>query len=122
KPSAGVLDYINQARLRNPDSKSLYLYEIRYLLDLRQSEQAWQLLLDAHGRFADDDEITLLAALVSLDVEEYASADQLLNILAKNPGYLDQAYYYLGISAERQQRFEQAKHYLNGVMQEDLVL
>ena len=122
KSSAAVLDYINQARLRNPDSKSLYLYEIRYLLDLRQSEQAWQLLLDAHGRFADDDEITLLAALVSLDVEEYASADQLLNILAKNPAYLDQAYYYLGISAERQQRFEQAKHYLNGVMQEDLVL
>lgn len=122
KPSAAVLDYINQARLRNPDSKSLYLYEIRYLLDLRQSEQAWQLLLDAHGRFADDDEVTLLAALVSLDVEEYASADQLLNILAKNPAYLDQAYYYLGISAERQQRFEQAKYYLNGVMQEDLVL
>ncbi len=122
KSSAAVLDYINQARLRNPDSKSLYLYEIRYLLDLRQSEQAWQLLLDAHGRFADDDEITLLAALVSLDVEEYASADQLLNILAKNPAYLDQAYYYLGISAERQQRFEQAKYYLNGVMQEDLVL
>lgn len=122
EPSAAVLDYINQARLRNPDSKSLYLYEIRYLLDLRQSEQAWQLLLDAHGRFADDDEITLLAALVSLDVEEYASADQLLNILAKNPAYLDQAYYYLGISAERQQRFEQAKYYLNGVMQEDLVL
>ena len=122
KPSAAVLDYINQARLRNPDSKSLYLYEIRYLLDLRQSEQAWQLLLNAHGRFADDDEITLLAALVSLDVEEYASADQLLNILAKNPAYLDQAYYYLGISAERQQRFEQAKYYLNGVMQEDLVL
>ncbi|MDN5897292.1 MAG: tetratricopeptide repeat protein, partial [Psychrobacter sp.] len=42
--------------------------------------------------------------------------------LAKSPTYLDQAYYYLGISAERQQRFEQAKYYLNGVMQEDLVL
>lgn len=122
KPAAAVLNYIGQARLRNPDSKSLYLYEIRYLLDLKQSEQAWQLLLNTHERFADDDEITLLAALVSLDVEEYASADQLLNILAKNPAYLDQAHYYLGISAERQQRFEQAKYYLNGVMQEDLVL
>lgn len=121
KPAAAVLNYINQARLRNPDSKSLSLYEIRYLLDLKQSEQAWQQLLEAHERFADD-EITLLAALVSLDVEEYASADQLLNILAKNPAYLDQAYYYLGISAERQQHFEQAKSYLNGVMQEDLVL
>ena len=117
-----VINYVSQARLRNPDSKSLYLYEIRYLLDLQQSEQAWQRLLDTHERFADDAEITLLAALVSLDIEKYDKADQLLNMLAKNPAYLDQAYYYLGISAERQQRFDQAKYYLNGVMQEDLVL
>ncbi len=122
EPDDTVLNYIQQARLRNPNSKSLYLYEIRYLLDLKQSQEAWQLLLDAHNRFADDAEITLLAALVSLDIEEYHSADQLLNMLAKNPTYLNQAYYYLGISAERQQRFEQAKYYLNGVMQEDLVL
>ncbi len=117
-----VINYVSQARLRNPDSKSLYLYEIRYLLDLKQSQEAWQLLIEAHNRFSDDAEITLLAALVSLDNEKYASADQLLNVLAKSPAYLDQAYYYLGISAERQQRFEQAKYYLNGVMQEDLVL
>jgi predicted Zn-dependent protease len=117
-----VVNYVSQARLRNPDSKSLYLYEIRYLLDLKQSEQAWKLLLEAHSRFSDDAEITLLAALVSLDIEEYASADDLLNMLAKSPTYLDQAYYYLGISAERQQHFDQAKYYLNGVMQEDLVL
>lgn len=117
-----VVNYVSQARLRNPDSKSLYLYEIRYLLDLKQSQEAWQLLLEAHNRFSNDAEITLLAALVSLDIEKYDSADQLLNVLAKSPAYLDQAYYYLGISAERQQRFEQAKYYLNGVMQEDLVL
>ena len=117
-----AINYVSQARLRNPDSKSLYLYEIRYLLDLKQSEQAWKLLLEAHSRFSDDAEITLLAALVSLDIEKYASADELLNMLAKSPAYLDQAYYYLGISAERQQLFDQAKYYLNGVMQEDLVL
>ncbi|MGO2386026.1 MAG: tetratricopeptide repeat protein [Psychrobacter sp.] len=117
-----VVNYVSQARLRNPDSKSLYLYEIRYLLDLKQSEQAWELLLEAHSRFNDDSEITLLAALVSLDIEEYASADELLNMLAKSPAYLDQAYYYLGISAERQQLYDQAKYYLNSVMQEDLVL
>ena len=122
EPTQTVLSYVNQARLRNPNSKNLYLYEIRYLLDLKQSDEAWQLLLEAHSRFADDNEITLLAALVSLDVEKYRSADQLLNALAKTPSYLDQAYYYLGISAERQQRFEQAKYYLNGVVREDLVL
>lgn len=122
EPSNTVLSYISQARLRNPSSKNLYLYEIRYLLDLKQNNEAWQLLLEAHNRFPEDEEITLLAALVSLDIEQYRSADQLLNILAKSPAYLDQAYYYLGVSAERQQRFEQAKYYLNGVMQEDLVL
>ena len=122
EPPAVVLDYLSQARLRNADSKNLYLYEIRYLLDLKQNEQAWQLLLEAHERFVDDAEITLLAALVSLDIEKYASADKLLNALAKDPAYLDQSYYYLGISAERQQDFEQAKYYLNAVMQENLVL
>ena len=122
KPSKAVLDYLSQARLRNADSKNLYLYEIRYLLDLKQNVQAWQLLLTAHKRFTDDAEITLLAALVSLDIEKYDSADQLLNMLARNPAYLDQSYYYLGISAERQQDFAQAKYYLNAVMQEDLVL
>ncbi len=121
EPAETVLNYVSQARLRNPDSKSLYLYEIRYLLDLKQSKEALQLLLEAHQRF-DDAEITLLAALVSLDNEEYRSADRLLNVLAKTPSYLDQAYYYLGISAERQQRFEQAKSYLKSVMQEDLVM
>ncbi|MGM8885034.1 tetratricopeptide repeat protein [Psychrobacter sp. 1U2] len=122
EPAQTVVNYISQARLRNPDSKSLYLYEIRYLLDLKQSVSAWELLLEAHSRFTDDPEITLLAALVSLDIQEYPSADQLLNTLAKSPTYLDQAYYYLGISAERQQRFEQAKNYLKSVMQEDLIL
>ena len=122
EPAQTVVNYVSQARLRNPDSKSLYLYEIRYLLDLKQSVSAWELLLAAHERFTEDPEITLLAALVSLDIQEYSSADQLLNTLAKSPTYLDQAYYYLGISAERQQRFEQAKSYLKSVIQEDLVL
>ncbi|CAM4195616.1 lipopolysaccharide assembly protein LapB [Psychrobacter arenosus] len=117
-----VLAYVEQARLRLPNRKSLYLYEIRYYLELAQSRQAWELLLEANRRFADDAEITLLAALVSLDVEEYLQADRLLNMLAKSPHYLDQAYYYLGVSAERQLRFEEAKSYFNAVMQEDLVL
>lgn len=120
--SETVVNYLNQARMRNSDSKSLYLYEIRYLLDIKQSQEAWQLLLKAHSQFRDDEEITLLAALVSLDIEKYDSADQLLNTLAKTPAYLDRAYYYLGISAERQQNVEQAKRYFNSVMQEDLVL
>ncbi|WP_228284488.1 MULTISPECIES: hypothetical protein [unclassified Psychrobacter] len=117
-----ALSYIDQARLRNPASKSLYLYQIRYLLDLKRSHEAWALLLNAHERFIDDAEITLLAALVGLDIEEYRRAEQLLNTLVSQPMYTDQAYYYLGISAERQQNIDMAKRYLNAVMREDLVL
>ena len=51
-----VVNYLNQARMRNPDSKSLYLYEIRYLLDIKQSQEAWELLLNAHSQFRDDEE------------------------------------------------------------------
>lgn len=122
EPTDSAAQFISQARLRIPGSKSLYLYEIRYLLDSRRNLEAQALLLEAQNRFDNDPEITLLAALVSLDIEDYKTADKLLNVLAKSPNYLNQAYYYLGISAERQQRFDQAKYYLNGVMQEDLVL
>lgn len=122
EPTDVVAQFISQARLRIPGSKSLYLYEIRYLLDLKRNLEAQELLLEAQSRFDTDPEITLLAALVSLDIEDYKTADKLLNILAKSRNYLNQAYYYLGISAERQQRFDQAKAFLNSVMQEDLVL
>lgn len=118
----GVIAYIDAQRQRLADSKSLYLYQIRYLLEQQMSQSAWQLLLDAHQRFADDAEITLLAALVGLDIGEYTSADKLLAELEKLAPYQDQAYYYLGISAERQQHYPQARRYFSQVMQEDLVL
>ncbi|MDO5770323.1 MAG: hypothetical protein Q4P13_12540 [Psychrobacter sp.] len=117
-----VLSYIEQAKLRLPANKSLYLYEIRYLLQQQRSQQAWLRLIEAHKRFENDAEITLLAALVSLDIEAYSDADRLLNQLVKDPQYLDQAYYYLGVSAERQHEINKAKGYFKAVMQEDLVL
>ena len=88
----------------------------------QRSQQAWLRLIKAHKRFENDAEITLLAALVSLDIEAYSDADRLLNQLVKDPQYLDQAYYYLGVSAERQHEINKAKGYFKAVMQEDLVL
>ena len=41
---------------------------------------------------------------------------------ASNPAYLDQAYYYLGISHERQGKLDSAKRFFAKVMREDLVL
>lgn len=117
-----VLNYLKLQRERLPANKSLYLYEIRYRIEQEQTQSAWSLLLEAHNAFPNDAEITLLAALVSLDIQKYDTADRLLYKLTNAPIYVDQAYYYLGISAERQHNYEQAQRYLNSVMQADLVL
>lgn len=122
KPPLDVINYISSQRQRLPDSKGLYLYEIRYRLAQGQTQQAWELLQKAHKHFYDDEEITLLAALVGIDIEAYPQADELLLSLAASPSYLDQAYYYLGISAERQHHYAAAERYLSKVMQESLVL
>ncbi len=116
EPDREVLQYVSNERKRLKDNKSLYLYEIRYRLELGQTQEAWHLLLEAHDLFHDD-EVTLLAALVSIDIEAYDSADELLSGLASSPSYIDQAYYYLGISAERQQNYERAERFLSKVMQ-----
>ena len=120
QPPEDVLAYISQERARLGD-ESLYLYEIRYRLRLEQTSEAWHLLVEADDIF-ENPEITLLASLVSLDLEAYDKADELLANLASNPAYLDQAYYYLGISHERQGKLDSAKRFFAKVMREDLVL
>ena len=122
QPPKDVIDYISSERKRLPDRKGLYLYEIRYRLAQGQTNESWQLLQEAYQHFSNDEEITLLAALVGIDVGDYAKADEMLLSLASSPYYLDQAYYYLGISAERQHNYAAAQRYLSKVMQENLVL
>lgn len=129
KPQA-VLEFISNARKRLPNNKSLFLYQARYLLanggddaTLRKknSEKAWQ-LLNSNPEFLLDDEIKLLTALVGLDIGRTTEADSLLNELTQSPDYRSQAYYYLAISSERQNRVTQAIDYYGKVMQTDLVL
>ncbi len=121
QPDRQVLKFISAERKRLKSNKTLYLYEIRYRLELGETQEAHELLLQAHDLFHDE-EVTLLAALVSIDIEAYSQADDLLSALASSPAYIDQAYYYLGISAERQQKFDRAERFLSKVMQENLVL
>ena len=121
QPDRQVLKFISAERKRLKSNKTLYLYEIRYRLELGETQEAHELLLQAHDLFHDE-EVTLLAALVSIDIEAYSQADDLLSALASSPAYIDQAYYYLGISAEPQQKFDRAERFLSKVMQENLVL
>lgn len=118
-----VLRFINQARNTLPQNKSLFLYHARYLLQQGSGGDAWQLLnASKNASFLQDDEIKLLAGLVGIDIQRYVDADKLLLALTANPNYKDQAYYYLGISAERQQHAPKAIDYFGRVMQPSLVL
>lgn len=133
-----VLDFISNARKKLPDNKNLFLYQVRYLLANNDdsdsnpnhkkanrkkdnSEKAWR-LLNSNPDFLLDDEIKLLTALVGLDIGRTTDADKLLNELTQNPDYRSQAYYYLGVSSERQNHTTQAIDYYGRVMQTDLVL
>lgn len=118
-----VIRFIANARKTLPDNKSLFLYQTRYLLQQNKSAEAWQLLnARANSAFLQDDEIKLLAGLVGIDIQRYLDADKLLLELTSSPNYKDQAYYYLGLSAERQLRAQAAIDYFGRVMQPSLVL
>lgn len=102
--------------------KQLYLYQIRGLIDQAKLEQAWLLLKNTHKKFPSDNELTLLASLVALDLKQYPDAIAYLKTLVAQPSYQAQANYYLGISYERQQNYPQALFYFYQVDGVDLVL
>ncbi|MFW2176763.1 MULTISPECIES: hypothetical protein [unclassified Moraxella] len=121
--SKAVLNFIEQARKAVPDNQGLFVYQIRYLLKQNQNAEAWQELnAPQNAKFLADDEIKLLAGLVGVDIQRYIDADQWLQQLTNHPNYKDQAYYYLGISAERQLKNNDATRYYGNVMQPDLIL
>lgn len=118
-----VVAFIQKARKALPDNKNLLLYQTRYLIQQGNNQAVWQLLnANRNQQFLQDDEIKLLAGLVGVDMQAYAQANALLLDLTKNPNYKDQAYYYLAISAERQQYINEAIEFYGKVMQLDLVL
>lgn len=83
-----------------PHETSLYLYEIRHLINQGDLKNAWQLLLTANKNTHNPD-VILLAGLVGLDIGEYRHSIELLTPLIKNPDFASQAHYYLGIGYER---------------------
>ncbi len=125
--SKQLLRLLARARKKIPDEKNFYIYEIRYRLALqkagshgKQIKYAWRLALKMCKQFPDDPEVIFLTALIGLDLQEYDKVNQLLMPLIDNPEYRNQAYYYLGLSFEKQQDYQQAKEYYAQIQQEDL--
>ena len=103
-----------QTRLQK-NNKALQLFEVRYLLKQDQQQKALKKLDAMTQRWPDDTEVLLLASLVSIDEAEHDKANKYLNRLLQQETYVDQAYYYLGINAQRQENLDLASTYYKKV-------
>lgn len=113
--------FLHQKRQAMPTETSLYLYEIRHLINQGDLMGAWQLLLKANANTQNPD-VVLLAGLVGLDIGEHKKSIELLTPLTKNPDFTSQAHYYLGIGYERLGELVRARHHYERVKHDDNVL
>lgn len=112
--------FLQQQIRAQPQNKSLGIFYVRYLLGQRLQRDALAQLDKMTRQWPQDGEIVLLAALVSIDQQRPLDAEKYLLQLLTQEAYIDQAYYYLGINAERLNRPEVAEVYFKKVQQDDL--
>ncbi len=112
--------FLQQQIRAQPQNKSLGIFYVRYLLGQRLQREALTQLDKMTQQWPQDGEIILLAALVSIDQQRPLDAEKYLLQLLTQETYIDQAYYYLGINAERLNRPEVAEVYFKKVQQDDL--
>ena len=108
---AGVEKWYAQARSRNPNNLEIRLAEARFLIKQQQAQTALTLLLELLQKWPDNNEAKFIGGLTSIDLKQYAIAERLLLGLGHSDQYQNDANYYLGINAERQQQFDKAKNY-----------
>lgn len=111
---------LTRAIVRQPHNKALQLFEVRLLLKNNQAGPAMQRLKLMTKRWPNDGEILLLAGLVSIDNQRMLDAERYLVQLLTIDQYIDQAYFYLGIVAERQNRMTVAMSYFRKVQSDEL--
>lgn len=113
--------FIRQKVKEMPNIKELHLYEIRHEIDKGQLGRAWELLQIANRQTQDPD-ISLLGALVGLDIGKYDEARLVLMPLFDNPHFRSRANYYTAISHERSGNLSLAKEHYEQVKDHEHVL
>ncbi|UNU72792.1 hypothetical protein LU293_06695 [Moraxella nasovis] len=113
--------FIKEKRKQLPHEQSLYLYEIRTLINQGDLAGAWQLLEQAIKNTHNPD-VALLGGLVGLDLGKYKESIAILTPLTHNPELSSQAHYYLGIGYERLQDSSKARTHYEKVSDYDHVL
>lgn len=117
---AAAQRFLQQKIRQQPNNKSLGIFYVRYLLGRQLQREALAQLDKMTRQWPQDGEIMLLAALVSIDQQRPFDAEKYLLQLLTQDSYIDQAYYYLGVNAERLNRPEVAEVYFKKVQQDDL--
>lgn len=107
--------WLDRQTTSQPNNKALQLFEVRYLLKQHQQQKALKKLDGMIKHWPSDTEILLLAGLVSIDEKQYKKAGFYLQQLLQQETYVDQAYYYLGINAQRQNQIDDAIIYYKKV-------
>ena len=115
-----VQKLLTQETKRQPRNKSLQLLQVRFLLNNKQPIQAMSRLKIMTRRWPNDGEILLLAGLVSIDNQRMQDAQRYLVQLLTIDQYIDQAYFYLGVAAERQNHIVVAISYFQKVQGDEL--
>ncbi|MBC7750422.1 MAG: hypothetical protein H7Z73_01710 [Candidatus Saccharibacteria bacterium] len=118
--AAEVQQLLTQEIKRQPKNKSLQMFEVRFLLNNKQPQLAMSRLKQMTRRWHNDGEILLLAGLVSIDNQRMQDAERYLVQLLTIDQYVDQAYFYLGIAAERQNHIVVAISYFQKVQGDEL--
>lgn len=118
--TADVQKLLAEEIKRQPKNKSLQLFEVRFLLKNNQPQLAMSRLKKMSQRWRGDGEILLLAGLVSIDNQRMLDAERYLVQLLPIDQYVDQAYFYLGIAAERQNHMTVAISYFRKVQGDEL--
>lgn len=107
--------WLDRQTRNQPNNKALQLFEVRYLLKQHQQQKALRKLDNMIKRWPGDAETLLLAGLVSIDEKQHKKAQNYLLQLLQQDTYMDQAYYYLGINAQRQNQVDAAINYYKKV-------
>ncbi|MDO4450493.1 MAG: tetratricopeptide repeat protein [Moraxella sp.] len=118
---ANMWAFIRQKLKEMPHIKELHLYQIRHDIDQGELGHAWELLQVANRQTHDPD-VSLLTALVGLDIGKYSEARAILTPLLDNLAFKSRANYYIAISYERTGNMSVAKEYYERVQDYEHVL
>lgn len=103
-----ALNDLKKGLKTHPKSRALGALYAQMLVDAKQLIKAQQQFATLLQQHPGDNQLKLTLALLSLENGDYINGDQLLLELTKVPASANEAFYFLGLSAQKQQQKQTA--------------